>query len=68
MVTALANTDIKDVPKLFSDCNFLTKKIAESIPEAYLRKLEYDFKNKDSNVNRMKLDSTRNEYWEKLKK
>jgi hypothetical protein len=42
LITALGNTDLADVPKLFSDCNFLTKKIAESIPEAYLRKLEYE--------------------------
>lgn len=42
LITALGNTDLKDVPKLFSDCDFLTKKIAESIPEAYLRKLEYE--------------------------
>ena len=34
--------NIMDVPKLFTDCNYLTKKIAESIPEAYLRKLEYE--------------------------
>jgi hypothetical protein len=42
MITALGNTDLKDVPKLFSDCEFLTKKIAESIPESYLRQLEYE--------------------------
>jgi hypothetical protein len=42
LITALGNTDLKDVPKLFTDCEFLTKKIAESIPEAYLRKLEYE--------------------------
>jgi hypothetical protein len=42
LITTLGNTNITDVPKLFTDCNFLTKKIAESIPEAYLRKLEYD--------------------------
>jgi peptidoglycan hydrolase-like protein with peptidoglycan-binding domain len=42
LVTVLGNTNIVDIPKLFTDCNFLTKKIAESIPEAYLRKLEYE--------------------------
>jgi len=42
LITALGNTNLVDVPKLFTDCNFLTKKIAESIPEAYLRKLEYE--------------------------
>jgi hypothetical protein len=42
LITALGNTDLKDVPKLFTDCEFLTKKISESIPEAYLRKLEYE--------------------------
>ena len=42
LITALGNTDLRDVPSLFSDCEFLTKKIAESIPEAYLRQLEYE--------------------------
>lgn len=42
LITAIGNTSLADVPKLFTDCNFLTKKIAESIPEAYLRKLEYE--------------------------
>jgi hypothetical protein len=42
LITALGNTDLKDVPKLFSDCDFLTEKISESIPEAYLRQLEYE--------------------------
>ena len=42
LVTALGNTDLKDVPKLFTECEFLTKKIAESVPEAYLRQLEYE--------------------------
>lgn len=42
LITTLGNTNITDVPKLFTDCSFLTKKIAESIPEAYLRKLEYE--------------------------
>ena len=42
LITALGNTDLKDVPKLFSDCEFLTQKISDSIPEAYLRQLEYE--------------------------
>jgi hypothetical protein len=42
LITAIGNTSLSDVPKLFTDCNFLTKRIAETIPEAYLRKLEYD--------------------------
>jgi hypothetical protein len=42
LITTLGNTNLMDIPKLFTDCNFLTKKIAESIPEAYLRQLEYD--------------------------
>lgn len=42
LITVLGNTNIVDIPKLFTDCKFLTKKIAESIPEAYLRKLEYE--------------------------
>jgi len=42
MVTAIGNTDLKDIPKLFTDCDFLTKKIAESVPEAFLRKLQYE--------------------------
>lgn len=42
MVTALENTDLKDVPKLFSDCDFLTKKISDSIPESYMKKLQSD--------------------------
>jgi hypothetical protein len=42
LITAIGNTNLADVPKLFTDCNFLTKKIAETIPEAYLRKLEYE--------------------------
>jgi hypothetical protein len=42
LITALGNTDLKDVPKLFTECEFLTRKIAESVPEAYLRQLEYE--------------------------
>jgi len=42
LITTLGNTDLTDVPKLFTDCSFLTKKVAESVPEAYLRKLEYE--------------------------
>lgn len=42
LITAIGNTNLADVPKLFTDCKFLTKKIAETIPEAYLRKLEYE--------------------------
>jgi hypothetical protein len=42
LISAIGNTNLSDVPKLFTDCNFLTKKIAETIPEAYLRKLEYE--------------------------
>ena len=42
MTTALENTDLKDVPKLFSDCDFLTKKISEAVPESYLRQLEME--------------------------
>lgn len=42
MTTALENTDLRDVPKLFSDCEFLTKKISDSIPESYLKQLEIE--------------------------
>lgn len=42
LITSLGNVNVMDVPKLFTDCDYLTKKIAESIPEAYLRKLEYE--------------------------
>ena len=42
MITAIGNTDLKDIPKLFTDCDFLTKKIAESVPEAFLRKLQHE--------------------------
>jgi hypothetical protein len=42
LVTTLGNTSTADVPKLFTDCNFLTRKMAESVPEAYLRQLEYE--------------------------
>lgn len=42
LTTVLGNTNIVDIPKLFTDCDYLTKKIAEAIPEAYLRQLEYD--------------------------
>jgi peptidoglycan hydrolase-like protein with peptidoglycan-binding domain len=42
LMVALSNTDIKDVPKLFSDCDYLTNKIANAIPEAYLNQLKYD--------------------------
>ena len=41
LITGLGNVNIMDIPKLFTNCEFLTKKIAETIPEAYLRKLEY---------------------------
>lgn len=40
MVTALENTELKDVPKLFSDCEYLTKKLSHAIPESYLKHLE----------------------------
>ena len=62
LVTALGNTDIKDVPKLFSDCDFLTKKIAESIPEAYLRKLEYD-----KGMGNIFMDTVRNSLYDVIK-
>ena len=62
LITALANTDIKDVPKLFSDCDFLTKKIAESIPEAYLRKLEYD-----KGMGNVFMDTVRNSLYDVIK-
>jgi hypothetical protein len=62
LITSLANTDIKDVPKLFSDCNFLTKKIAESIPEAYLRKLEYD-----KGMGNVFMDTVRNSLYDVIK-
>jgi peptidoglycan hydrolase-like protein with peptidoglycan-binding domain len=42
LTTVLGNTNVVDIPKLFTDCDYLTKKIAEAIPEAYLRQLEYD--------------------------
>lgn len=42
MISAIGNTDLKDIPKLFTDCDFLTKKIAESVPEAFLRKLQHE--------------------------
>ena len=62
LITALGNTDIKDVPKLFSDCDFLTKKIAESIPEAYLRKLEYD-----KGMGNVFMDTVRNSLYDVIK-
>jgi hypothetical protein len=62
LITSLANTDIKDVPKLFSDCNFLTKKIAESIPEAYLRKLEYE-----KGMGNVFMDTVRNSLYDVIK-
>lgn len=62
LVTALANTDIKDVPKLFSDCDFLTKKISESIPEAYLRKLEYE-----KGMGNVFMDTVRNSLYDVIK-
>lgn len=34
------NIDLKDIPRLFTDCEFLTKKIAEAVPEAYLKNLQ----------------------------
>ena len=62
LITSLANTDIKDVPKLFSDCDFLTKKIAESIPEAYLRKLEYE-----KGMGNVFMDTVRNSLYDVIK-
>ena len=62
LITSLSNTDIKDVPKLFSDCNFLTKKIAESIPEAYLRKLEYE-----KGMGNIFMDTVRNSLYDVIK-
>lgn len=55
LITVLGNTNMVDIPKLFTDCKFLTKKIAESIPEAYLRKLEYD-----KGMGNVFMDSVRN--------
>jgi len=40
MTTALENTELKDVPKLFTDCDFLTKKISISIPDSYLKQID----------------------------
>lgn len=37
---ALHEVDLKDVPRLFSDCDFLTKKISLAIPQAYLENLQ----------------------------
>jgi hypothetical protein len=62
LITALSNTDIKDVPKLFSDCDFLTKKISESIPEAYLRKLEYE-----KGMGNIFMDTVRNSLYDVIK-
>lgn len=40
--TSLNETDLKDVPKLFTDCGFLSRKISNCIPMAYLEKLDYE--------------------------
>jgi hypothetical protein len=42
LVVSLGNVDLVDIPKLFNNCDFLTSKIAESIPEAYLKQLQRD--------------------------
>ena len=39
---SLSKTDTKDIPKLFSDCSYLTSKIEQVIPDAYLASLELD--------------------------
>jgi hypothetical protein len=31
-----------DVPKLFTDCNFLVSKITKALPEAMVRKVQYN--------------------------
>jgi len=40
LAVVFGNVDLKDVPRLFTDCDFLTKKIAEAVPEAYLKNLQ----------------------------
>jgi hypothetical protein len=39
---SLEKTDTKDIPKLFSDCEFLSNKIEQVIPDAYLASLDLD--------------------------
>jgi hypothetical protein len=40
LAVTFGNIDLKDIPRLFTDCDFLTKKIAESAPEAYLKNIQ----------------------------
>ena len=40
LIVAFGNIPIADIPKLFTDCRFVTKVFAESIPEAMIRKTQ----------------------------
>lgn len=40
LIVAFGNVPISDIPKLFTDCRFVTKIFAESIPEAMIRKTQ----------------------------
>jgi hypothetical protein len=40
LAVTFGNVDLKDIPRLFTDCDFLTKKIAEAAPEAYLKNIQ----------------------------
>jgi len=40
LIVAFGNVPIADIPKLFTDCRFVTKIFAESIPEAMIRKTQ----------------------------
>ena len=42
---ALDNTPLNEIPKLFTNCSYLTRKICDAIPSYYLNKLEMEEKN-----------------------
>lgn len=42
IISVVGNTPITELPKLLTDCNFLVGKITKALPEAIIRKTQYD--------------------------
>jgi hypothetical protein len=40
IIAAMGDVDIAEIPKLFTDCNFTTKKLSKAIAEGSIRKLQ----------------------------
>jgi hypothetical protein len=67
--TAIGNIDIADVPKLWSDCSYVTGLLSESIVEGGLKKIQgtYLSTSSDPGLQGMVYDTMRNTIMEALK-